>query len=536
MYLKDPFKDDPIAHERGLVLVKPFKTPALAVTHQRDQPLRKRKRVSYKENGGGREDDEDESGKRATKRRKTGGNDDDDSGYTDEPFGDLAANINRSFPIYDAKPREVVFSKRFSIPGMKTKDGKVVNTALSRVALGVRPQMKLLPRPLHDPMADHAVVLYDPTVDDRETDEERQARLLEEAKEAAKKEAAEKVAGMYNPHKSLREILGENVSRKKMSEKVPVVIDPLLSKILRPHQIEGVKFLYRCTSGMVVENQYGCIMADGMGLGKTLQTISLIWTLLKQSPHASKPTIEKCVIACPSSLVRNWANELVKWLGKDAVGSFAIDGREKKADVIEGVRRWVAAKGRNVTLPVMIVSYETLRGLTTELANCEIGLLVCDEGHRLKNGDSLTFTALTALRVQRRVVLSGTPIQNDLSEYFSLLNFANPNYLGTRAEFRKNFENAIIRGRDADATDAVKEASEAKLKELGGLVAPFIIRRTNELLSKYRESSRLLPLVQDSYLTVTESAGQVRTGGVLSSIGSSIGAVPTLHLVLGNPK
>lgn len=135
----------------------------------------------------------------------------------------------------------------------------------------------------------------------------------------------------------------------------------------------------------------------------------------------------------------------------------------------------------------MIVSYETLRTLSTELANCEIGLLVCDEGHRLKNGESLTFTTLTGLRVQRRVILSGTPIQNDLSEYFSLLNFANPNYLGSKAEFRKNFENAIIRGRDADASDAVKGASEAKLKELGAMVAPFIIRRTNELLSKYRE-------------------------------------------------
>lgn len=139
-------------------------------------------------------------------------------------------------------------------------------------------------------------------------------------------------------------------------------------------------------------------------------------------------------------------------------------------------------------LVVMIVSYETLRTLSAELNNCEIGLLVCDEGHRLKNGDSLTFTALTGLRVQRRVILSGTPIQNDLSEYFSLLNFANPNYLGSKAEFRKNFENAIIRGRDADATDAVKQESEAKLKELGGLVAPFIIRRTNELLSKYCET------------------------------------------------
>lgn len=79
-------------------------------------------------------------------------------------------------------------------------------------------------------------------------------------------------------------------------------------------------------------------------------------------------------------------------------------------------------------------------------------------------------------------------IQNDLSEYFSLLNFANPNFLGSKNDFRKNFENAIIRGRDADASDANKAESEKKLKELGGLVAKFIIRRTNDLLSKYRES------------------------------------------------
>ena len=154
----------------------------------------------------------------------------------------------------------------------------------------------------------------------------------------------------------------------------------------------------------------------------------------------------------------------------------------------------------------MIVSYETLRTLTVHLNNCKIGLLLCDEGHRLKNSgtlpcylprvcthlwgaaESLTFQALNSLNVQRRVILSGTPIQNDLSEYFSLLNFANPNFLGSKGDFRKNFENAIIRGRDADATDKVKEESEKKLKELGGLVTKFIIRRTNDLLSKYRES------------------------------------------------
>jgi DNA repair and recombination protein RAD54 and RAD54-like protein len=74
-----------------------------------------------------------------------------------------------------------------------------------------------------------------------------------------------------------------------------------------------------------------------------------------------------------------------------------------------------------------------------------------------------------------------------LTEYFSLLNFANPNFLGSKNEFRKNFEHAIIRGRDSMASDKTKAECEKKLKELGGLVTKFIIRRTNDLLSKYRE-------------------------------------------------
>lgn len=153
----------------------------------------------------------------------------------------------------------------------------------------------------------------------------------------------------------------------------------------------------------------------------------------------------------------------------------------------------------------MVVSYETLRTLQEELEGCPVGLLLCDEGHRLKNSgeclyscflhrltvqrvstDSQTFQALNALNVQRRVILSGTPIQNDLSEYFSLLNFANPEYLGTRLDFRKNFELKILRGRDVDATEKERQESDAKLKELGGQVSKFIIRRTNDLLSKYR--------------------------------------------------
>ena len=133
----------------------------------------------------------------------------------------------------------------------------------------------------------------------------------------------------------------------------------------------------------------------------------------------------------------------------------------------------------------MIVSYESLRLNVDLIGNTEIGLMLCDEGHRLKNGDSQTFTALSSLNVTRRVILSGTPIQNDLSEYYSLLSFANPRLLGTRQEFRSKYELAILKGRDAMASEKERERGDEKLGELLGTVNKFIIRRTNDILSKY---------------------------------------------------
>lgn len=228
-----------------------------------------------------------------------------------------------------------------------------------------------------------------------------------------------------------------------------------------------------------------------------------MWTLLKQSPEAGKPTVQKAVIACPATLVGNWANELgklthqclyiqysilmipVKWLGKDAINPFVIDGKASKAELISQLRQWAIASGRSVVRPVLIVSYETLRMNSDELRDTQIGLLLCDEGHRLKNADSQTYVALNKLNVQKRVILSGTPIQNDLSEYFSLLDFANPGILGSRSEFHKTYEIPILRGRDADGTDEQQQKGNERLAELLNLVNKFIIRRSNDLLSKY---------------------------------------------------
>lgn len=99
----------------------------------------------------------------------------------------------------------------------------------------------MVPRPLHDPMVDHAIVLYDPTIDDKPSPEEAEAARLE-AEEKKRKAAEEKLRGGL-VHKSLREILGivDEKDKSKKEVKVPVVIDPRLTKVLRPHQIEGVK-------------------------------------------------------------------------------------------------------------------------------------------------------------------------------------------------------------------------------------------------------------------------------------------------------
>lgn len=120
---------------------------------------------------------------------------------------------------------------------MQTNQGKGETTesrpTLSRVALGCRRQPVFTPRPLHDPMADMAIVLYDPSVDDKPDPEEAAAEL---ARANAKKEEEDR-----GPHKSLKQILGLDQIEKKKVAKVPVVIDPRLTKVLRPHQIEGVK-------------------------------------------------------------------------------------------------------------------------------------------------------------------------------------------------------------------------------------------------------------------------------------------------------
>ena len=358
-------------------------------------------------------------------------------------------------------------------------------------------------QPLHDPFAEGALVLYDP------------------------------------PELSEHEKLKSDTS----SQRVAVVVDPLLCKVLRPHQREGVKFMYDCVTGVRIENYQGCIMADEMGLGKTLQCITLMWTLLKQSPDC-KPAIEKAIVVCPSSLVKNWYNEINKWLPQ-RISPLAVDSGTKD-QIDKNLLGFMNTFGRRPHNPVLIISYETFRLHCSVLHTSEVGLLLCDEGHRLKNCENQTYRALMGIKCKRRVLLSGTPIQNDLLEYFSLVQFVNEGLLGTAQEFRRKFENPILKGRDADAlADDVKKGQE-KLKEMDEIVSRSIIRRTQALLSKYLPVKyeqvlccKLTPLQQNIYESFCSSDSVRRAlkadDGKGKMASSSLAAITSLKKLVNHP-
>ncbi|XP_077573150.1 DNA repair and recombination protein RAD54-like [Stigmatopora nigra] len=384
-----------------------------------------------------------------------------------------------------------ILSKPFKVP-IPNYTGPLGIRTLGLKRAGVR-------RALHDPLAEDALVLFEP------------------------------------------ESLGAHQQLKIDKDKIPVhvVVDPVLCKVLRPHQREGVKFLWECVTGRRLPGSFGCIMADEMGLGKTLQCIALTWTLLRQSADA-KPEIDKALVVAPSSLVRNWYAEVSKWLG-GRVAPVAIDGGSKE-HIDRQLVNFISQRGPRAPTPILIISYETFRLHAQVLHKGQVGLIICDEGHRLKNADNQTYQALNAMRAQRRVLISGTPIQNDLLEYFSLVHFVNAGLLGTAQEFKKRFELPILKGRDADASDGDRRKGEEKLQELIGIVNRCLIRRTSDILSKYLPVKieqvvccKLTPLQAELYERFLKQAKPVEALQSAKAAVSSLSSITLLKKLCNHP-
>jgi len=266
----------------------------------------------------------------------------------------------------------------------------------------------------------------------------------------------------------------------KLGRLVDVVVDPFVSRHLRPHQRAGVLFLYSNLMGYktIVSDDgefviQGAILGDEMGLGKTLQTVTLIWTLLKQSPEAGSVLAKKILIVAPSSLLKNWEKEFRKWLGSERITIHIADTGEKVTQF----------RSYN-TAPILILSYEMLVRTLPEVKKISWGLVVCDEAHRMKNSEIKTSSSLAQLPCKKKLLLTGTPVQNDLGEYYSLVDAACPGVLGTRAKFRE-LEAKVERGRQPDASQEEQEEGISAMESLGEATKQIILRRTSDVINKY---------------------------------------------------
>ncbi|MDI9883732.1 DEAD/DEAH box helicase [Streptomyces sp. HNM0645] len=222
---------------------------------------------------------------------------------------------------------------------------------------------------------------------------------------------------------------------------VPEITQPAaLAAVLRDYQLRGLNWLHRMTSlGL------GGCLADDMGLGKTITLIAL--HLHRQTePSAAGPTL----VVCPASLVGNWQREIERFAPGTPVRRFHGPSRS-----LDGL-----ADGEFV-----ITTYGTMRLDAAELAETAWGMVVADEAQHVKNPYAATARQLRTIGAKARVALSGTPVENSLSELWAILDWTTPGLLGRLGTFRSRYAQAVEGGDPAAA------------ERLAALVRPFLLRR-----------------------------------------------------------
>ncbi|XP_043830302.1 transcriptional regulator ATRX isoform X5 [Dromiciops gliroides] len=267
---------------------------------------------------------------------------------------------------------------------------------------------------------------------------------------------------------------------------------------LKPHQVDGVQFMWDCCCESVSKTKKsagsGCILAHCMGLGKTLQVVSFLHTVLL----CDKLDFSTALVVCPLNTALNWMNEFEKWQDglddeeKLEVSELATVKRPQERSYM--LQRWQEDGG------VMIIGYEMYRNLAQgrnvksrklkEIFNKALvdpgpDFVVCDEGHILKNEASAVSKAMNSIRSRRRIILTGTPLQNNLIEYHCMVNFIKENLLGSIKEFRNRFINPIQNGQCADSTMVDVRVMKKRAHILYEMLAGCVQRKDYTALTKF---------------------------------------------------
>ncbi|XP_020549105.1 protein CHROMATIN REMODELING 20 isoform X3 [Sesamum indicum] len=263
------------------------------------------------------------------------------------------------------------------------------------------------------------------------------------------------------------EVLGDtssgyivNVVREEGEEAVR--IPPSISMKLKLHQIAGIRFMWeniiqsvrKVRSG---DKGLGCILAHTMGLGKTFQVIAFLYTAMRSVDLGLKTAL----IVTPVSVLHNWRHEFMKWRPSELkpLRIFMLEDvpREKRVELL---MKWRIKGGvfligytafRNLSLGKYVKDRYMAKEISRALQEGP-DILVCDEAHIIKNTRADTTQALKQVKCQRRIALTGSPLQNNLMEYYCMVDFVREGFLGSSHEFRNRFQNPIENGQHTNST------------------------------------------------------------------------------------
>lgn len=255
-------------------------------------------------------------------------------------------------------------------------------------------------------------------------------------------------------------------SRIINGEAVPF-LQPLLMTggVLRNYQIEGYSWLK-----VLYENGVNGILADEMGLGKTVQCVAIISHLVYMGIPGP------FLVCAPLSTIPNWYSEFQRFSPKVPV-VFYHGNREKRQHLVQKIRRRHEIRPGVKVQPVVITSYEVAMMDRSKLAHYDWKYLIVDEGHRIKNSHCRLIRDLRMYRSTHRLLLTGTPLQNSLSELWSLLNFLLPEIFDDLGSFQSWFDVRVMGNAESDEQIVKQEQGNNILSMLHAILAPFMLRR-----------------------------------------------------------
>lgn len=290
------------------------------------------------------------------------------------------------------------------------------------------------------------------------------------------------------------------INESKQDDQPFIYVNEEIGKRIKDHQIKGVRFLW---NQIVLDAsiRQGCLLAHTMGLGKTMQVITFL-VAVREAASSDDESIRaqipedlrksQSLILCPAGLVDNWLDEILLWAPEGLLGNLIkVESAQRGGNVrLSAIRDWQRDGG------VLVIGYEMfqkllvkgddIRKILTQTPN----VVICDEAHVMKNQKTKRHQVCQDFRTSSRIALTGSPLSNNVEEYYSMINWAAPNFLGPLEEFREIYRTPIEHGLDHDSGQAERRKALKMLELLKMNVAPKVQRATiecvrHELPAKY---------------------------------------------------